>query len=116
VEHFEARWSDKNVRQAVCWAAFSAKWDEVVPAVRDEGFPVNIIGKQGVALLHLACGVRAGGGESLVRLLLEHGADPNLRDTLGCTPLWYAAGNGTVGMMRMLMAAGACVCPGSEVV
>ncbi|MBV9494080.1 MAG: ankyrin repeat domain-containing protein [Acidobacteria bacterium] len=45
-----------------------------------------------------------------VRLLLEHGADPNLRDTGDrATPLHYAAANGSLESVRALLDAGADV-------
>jgi hypothetical protein len=43
----------------------------------------------------------------LLRLQLKNGADPNVRDKAGCTPLMYAAEQGQLGAARVLLKAGA---------
>ena len=47
------------------------------------------------------------GHEDVVRLLLDMGADPNLGDRHGKTPLNYAAGKGEEGMTKALIDKGA---------
>lgn len=47
------------------------------------------------------------GDESVVRHLLKSGADVNVKDKRGATPLHYAAEVGTPDMMRLLLDAGA---------
>ena len=37
-------------------------------------------------------------------MLLERGADPNLADSAGCTPLMHAAGVGNLAAARLLVA------------
>ncbi len=49
----------------------------------------------------------AGGGAATVRLLLAHGADPNLADDWGQTPLVWAAREGNGAAAKLLIAAGA---------
>ena len=49
----------------------------------------------------------AGGHTKLVKLLLEHGADPNARQVGGFTPLHAAAENGDVEAIRALLFYGA---------
>ncbi len=43
------------------------------------------------------------GQEPMVELLLAHGADPNVRDMLGWTPLMRAAHRGGAGLVRRLL-------------
>jgi len=47
------------------------------------------------------------GHEKIVELLLQHGADPNVREQGGYTPLHAAAQNGDVEMIRTLLYGGA---------
>jgi ankyrin repeat protein len=49
----------------------------------------------------------AGRHERIVNLLLQHGADPNLREQGGFTPLHAAAQNGDVEIIRALLMGGA---------
>ena len=47
------------------------------------------------------------GREDMVRLLLSFGADPDLPDISGKSPLYWAATNGEAGIVRLLLAHGA---------
>ena len=47
------------------------------------------------------------GHRKIVRMLLEHGADPNIREQGGYTPLHAAAQNGDDEMIRLLLYGGA---------
>ena len=58
----------------------------------------------GVSPLHSACASRNVG---IVKLLLEHGADPNAVEGNGMTPLHTAAGGGNREIVALLLAAGA---------
>ena len=58
----------------------------------------------GVSPLHSACSSRSVG---VVKLLLEHGADPNAVEGNGMTPLHTAAGGGSREIVGMLLSAGA---------
>lgn len=49
----------------------------------------------------------AGGHRKIVKMLLEHGADPNIREQGGFTPLHAAAQNGDEEMIRILLFGGA---------
>ena len=60
--------------------------------------------KMKITPLHSAT---AGGHTKLVKLLLEHGADPNARQVGGFTPLHAAAENGDVEAIRALLFYGA---------
>lgn len=50
--------------------------------------------------LHWAC---RGGSTRVVKLLLDRGAQINVRDSQGNTPLHYCCGYGTEAMLRILM-------------
>ena len=58
----------------------------------------------GVSPLHSAC---ASGSVAVVKLLLDHAADPNAVEGNGMTPLHTAAGNGNREIVALLLAAGA---------
>lgn len=49
----------------------------------------------------------AGGHRKIVKMLLEHNADPNIREQGGFTPLHAAAQNGDEEMIRLLLFGGA---------
>jgi len=49
----------------------------------------------------------AGGHPKIVKMLLEHHADPNIREQNGYTPLHAAAQNGSEEMIRVLLFGGA---------
>jgi len=59
---------------------------------------------QRVAPVHAAASV---GDVATMRLLLDHGADPNARQHSGFTPLHAAAGNGDLEMGKLLIERGA---------
>jgi ankyrin repeat protein len=71
---------------------YAAVWHhrlEAATALIDHGANVNAIGPSGVTPLITAAG---NGDDALVRLLLSHGANPNIRASCG-TPLEVAQAN-----------------------
>jgi len=70
------------------------------------GAPINTLSRNeiGAAPIHSAV---AGGHHKVVKMLLEHRADPNIREQNGYTPLHTAAQNGDEEMIRILLYGGA---------
>lgn len=62
--------------------------------------------REKLTLLHMAA---YSNNDALVEFLLQRGADPNLRDGKGQTPLFGAASTGNVRSVQMLIAGGAKV-------
>lgn len=82
----------------------AACMNELTDAVQDllrYGAAVTAIGPMGWQPLHFAV---AKGSESIAKLLLANGADPNCEDDLGMTPLSYAARDNRWQMIRLLLA------------
>ncbi|VUC25990.1 unnamed protein product [Clonostachys rosea] len=68
------------------------------------GHPTDKMDRRG----YLALGTAAVNGHvSMVRTLLDHGADLNLKDGLGRTAIWWAAYNGWYEVANVLLDAGA---------
>jgi uncharacterized protein len=91
--------------QALGFAVFFAQ-----PAVArwlvEHGAEVNSPSRNGQRVPPLNSAA-AGGNVETVRLLLEHGADPNGRQAGGFAPLHNAAQNGLLEMIDLLLARGA---------
>ena len=80
---------------------------EAVRAELDQGADPSVIGDEGAAL-HWA--IRRGAQREIIELLLDRGADPNLADGGGDTPLHYAVGESDdrrVEVIDLLLARGA---------
>lgn len=63
------------------------------------GADINVAGPKGLTALHWAA---MAGNAAAVRLLLDHGADPNLRDDLQQTPLAHAKANRHAAIVAQL--------------
>ena len=70
------------------------------------GAPINVRSRNtiGAAPIHSAV---AGGHRKIVKMLLEHHADPNIREENAYTPLHVAAQNGDEEIIRILLYGGA---------
>ena len=64
------------------------------------GVDVNAVDIIGYTALHWAV---ERGQESMVRLLLQHGALTTIRSLCGRTPVWYAAAFGNARVLRMVL-------------
>lgn len=72
----------------------------------EKDFDVNEeVNEDGLSALHVAC--EAGDHPEMVALLLSYGADVNLEDEEGYTPLHYASMNGHDDAVQTLIEAGA---------
>ena len=103
-------WDDDGVSALLAaWERYAEPWSEMVmvrlldvganPNVqwREEG-PFSI--KKHTALLHWAVNC---GNRRLVNKLLEHGADVNVKDSQGQTPLHFAVQNNDSGLSIMMV-------------
>jgi ankyrin repeat protein len=70
------------------------------------GAPINAPSRNGLKAAPIQSAA-AGGHFKIVKMLLEHGADPNVREQEGYTPLHAAAQNGDEEMIRILLYGGA---------
>ena len=105
LEQFLKKGADPNVANdatatALMWAATDVAKAGVLLA---HGAEVNAVSADFRTPLIIAAGVP--GGAALVKLLLDHGADPNLTTTT--SPLVEAAMAGNAESMRLLIARGA---------
>ena len=80
--------------------------DDVDRYLIEAGADVNVqaTNPARVAPVHAAAAVR---NHSMMKLLLERGANPNAKQSLDYTPLHTAAGRGDMEMARLLLAHGA---------
>ena len=70
------------------------------------GAPINSISRNGLRVAPIQSGA-AGRHLKIVKMLLDHGADPNIIEQGGFTPLHAAAQNGDIEMIRLLLYGGA---------
>jgi len=78
---------------------------EVAEYLVKGGAPINAPSRNELGAAPLQSAVAAGHAE-IVRMLLKHGADPNVREQGGSTPLHAAAQNGDEDMIRILLFGG----------
>lgn len=70
------------------------------------GAPINAQSRNGLKAAPIQSAA-AGRHHKIVKMLLDHGADPNIREQGGYTPLHAAAQNGDEEMIRILLYGGA---------
>lgn len=74
-------------------------------ALCDEGLDIDAVGVYGWTALHEAASC---GHQDIVLILLDHGADPDIQDSVQkCTPIHFAARNGHLEVVRSLVRSGA---------
>src|SRR5512138_425168 len=79
---------------------------EVAEYLVKAGAPLNSVSHNQLKVAPIQSAVAAR-QEKIVKLLLENGADPNIREQCGYTPLHAAAQNGDEAMLRTLLYGGA---------
>lgn len=91
--------------QALGLASYFGHYD-VAEYLAKAGAPINSAARNGLraAPIHSAA---SAGHVKIVKMLLEHGADPNVREQAGYTALHAAAQNGDVEIIRELLLGGA---------
>lgn len=89
----------KEVEPPIVVMAQRGKTEEVRRLVQDEGVPVDTRGSLRMTPLIMAARM---GHEDTVRVLLEHGADPNLVDSRGWTAQQWAQDGGYQQIAAML--------------
>ncbi|KAK2153268.1 hypothetical protein LSH36_302g03013 [Paralvinella palmiformis] len=78
---------------------------EEVSKALNEGYNPNELGAYQWTPLHEACN---NGDTEIVKLLLQHNGDPDVKDSLrGCTSVHYAASQDNIECLKLLLAAGA---------
>jgi ankyrin repeat protein len=90
-------------------AAFFAH-PETLAALLAGGAPPNIVARNPMQVTPLHSAVACGDAEraqAMAALLLDHGADPNIAQQDGFTPLTAAAQDGNLPLTRLLLNAGA---------
>jgi ankyrin repeat protein len=98
--------ADGDGSTALHWAAYEDNLPlaKLLLAARAD---VNAVTRlQAVTPLFMAC---QSGSAAMIKLLVEHGANPNQANSLGTTPLMMAAASGSVAAVEALVAHGAQV-------
>ncbi|NP_001132274.1 uncharacterized protein LOC100193710 [Zea mays] len=99
---------DAAGRNALHLAAEMGRLEVCRFLVEESGFEVNFACAEGGSPVHCAA---AGGSESVLGYLLDHGGDPVMPDSMGSTPLHDAAEEGHCAAVRMLLSKGVDVDP-----
>ncbi|WP_447951909.1 ankyrin repeat domain-containing protein [Chryseobacterium koreense] len=74
---------------------------EVARFLMDKGADVNYVSNEGTAMAALCINYQ----QDLLELLLKHGADPNIADSGGTTPLIWAVKRGNEALTKTLLQA-----------
>ncbi|XP_062888303.1 ankyrin repeat and LEM domain-containing protein 1 isoform X2 [Mobula hypostoma] len=72
-----------------------------------EGADPSLVLPEGIAAIHLAVGQDTEGAVRCLKLLLQYGADPNVRSSEDLTPLHVAASWGCIKCVKLLLRNGA---------
>ena len=89
--------------------AFSGNFDVVRKLIEYDPADANAMDGNGSTPLHWVSGGHYFKDGSVLRFLLEHGADISVQNQYGETPLHLASFNGALGVVRMLLEHGADV-------
>ena len=90
-------------------AAYSGNFEVVRILIECDPADINARDGGGWTSLHMASARHHFKGSSVVRLLLEHGADTNVQNRHGRTPLHFASFSGAVEVVPLLLEHGANV-------
>jgi len=76
--------------------------------LKNTGVDVNLqTKKNGLTPLHCVCAKFSESQHTTIKLLLRKGANPNIKDKYGATPLHYASYQGRDGAVKLLLESGA---------
>ncbi|XP_072338365.1 uncharacterized protein [Scyliorhinus torazame] len=98
--------SSELLARRLHWAIEEDDADSLAKWLKGSADP-NLVLPEGIAALHLASGKDTEGGIRCLKLLLLHGANPNVRSTESLTPLHVAASWGCVKSLKLLLRNGA---------
>ncbi|NWJ03565.1 ASB18 protein, partial [Crypturellus undulatus] len=103
ISHDELEWRVKSPASYGLSGVWSLEYK------RELSTPLRVAAGRG----HAGCAC-AGGHDACAALLLEHGADPQLRSQDGRAPLHFCTAPGSLGCARLLLQHGAAVGPAAE--
>ena len=90
------------------WALYA--YVEAVQFLLDHGADINILDNKGRSALEYATGAlnwsKTSKAEQVVKLIIQAGADVNVKSTLGFTPLMWAAQAGNLKITKLLIEKG----------
>ena len=98
--------SFQNGRTSLMIAAFNNDIEEVTKELLYDVKDPNLVDEFGQSALHFA-NYSSSGIPKITELLISHGANVNLKDLGGKTPLFWAACNGHEGSCQLLIENGA---------
>ena len=109
--NYRVEWCNDGSPTLHQWALYA--YVEAVQFLLDHGADINILDNKGRSALEYATGAlnwsKTSKAEQVVKLIIQAGADVNVKSTLGHTPLIWAARAGNLKITKLLIEKGANV-------